>query len=57
MNETKIQKSDSKKFRYCSILLYAIIKFNRATEMAKEIDFENGDFRKFKGCDLDLDLG
>ena len=49
MNGTKIQKSDSTKFRYCPIVSYAIIKFNLATEMAKEIDFENGDFRKFKG--------
>ena len=24
-------------------------KFNLATEMAEEIDFENGDFRKLKG--------
>ena len=29
--------------------MYAIIKFNLATEMAKEINFENGDFRKFEG--------
>ena len=49
MNGTKIQKSDSTKFRYCLIVSYAIIKFNLATEMAEEIDFENGDFRKFKG--------
>ena len=32
-------------------------EFNLATDMAKEIDFENGNFRKFTGCDLDLDLG
>ena len=49
MNGTKNQKSDSTKFRHCPIVSYAIIKFNLATEMAKEIDFENGDFRKFKG--------
>ena len=49
MNGRKIQKSDSIKFRYCPILSYAIIKFNLATEMTKEIDFDNGDFRKFKG--------
>ena len=48
MNGTKIQKFDSTKFRYCPVVSYAIIKFNLATEMA-EIDFENGDFRKFKG--------
>ena len=57
VNGTGIQKSDSTKFRYCPIISYAIIKFNLATEMAKEIDFENGDFREFKCCDLDLDLG
>ena len=49
MNETKIRKSHSKKFRYCPIISYAIIQFNLAIEMAKEIDFENGDLRKFKG--------
>ena len=47
MNGTKIRKFDSTKFRNCPIISYAIIKFNLATEMAKEIDFENGDFRKF----------
>ena len=35
---------------------YAIIKLNLATEMAKEIDFDNGDFREFKDCDIDLDV-
>ena len=49
VNGTKIRKSDSTKFRYCPIVSYSIMKFNLATEMAKEIDFENGDFRKFKG--------
>ena len=43
VNGTKIQKFDSTKFRYCPVVSYAIIKFNLATEMAKEIDFENGD--------------
>ena len=47
-NGTKIQKSDSTKFRYCPIVSYAIIKFNLSTGMAK-IDFEYGDFRKFEG--------
>ena len=54
MNGTKIQKFESTKFRYCPIVSYAIINFNRAIEMAKEIDFENADFenadfRKFEG--------
>ena len=57
VNGTKIRESDSIKFRYCPIVSYAIIEFNLATEMAKEIDFEIGDFRKFKGSDLDLELG
>ena len=49
VNGAKIQKSDLTKFRYCSIVSYATIKFNLATKMAKEIEFENGDFSKFKG--------
>ena len=49
MNGAKVQKSDSTKFRYCPILSYALIKFNLDTQMAEEIDFENGDFHKFKG--------
>ena len=49
MNGPKIQKSDSTKFEYCPIVSYAIIKFNVATEMAKETDFGNGNFRKFEG--------
>ena len=37
VNGAKIQKSDSTKFRYCPIISYAIIKFNLATEIAKEM--------------------
>ena len=48
VNGTKIHKFDSIKFRYYPIVLYAIIKFSLATEMAKEIDCENGDSRKLK---------
>ena len=31
-------------------------EFNLAKEMVKKIYFENGNFREFKGSDLDLDF-
>ena len=55
MNGAKIQNSDSITLSYCPIISYAIIKFNLATEIAKKIGFENGNFRELK-CSVTLAL-